>query len=214
MRHEKLDLPPPYTELALREAGDAFARAVAEAEAGAGAGVLVWVRRMGDVDCAVVLEPEERLGDAQHVILAGMAAIADALAAISPPEKPLALVWPDRVLFDGGLVGGARLAWPEPCGARDVPAWLVFGFSLRTIADTEAGAVPAAALIDDGFDDFETGPFIESFARHFMLALDAWQQGGKQAAVAHFRRYAKSARGDLAAALKAPSWLEGGEIGR
>jgi hypothetical protein len=214
LRHEKLDLPPPYTELALREAFDAFERATAEAEAGAGAGLLVWVRRMGHVDCAVVLEPEEKLAEAQHVILAGMAAIADALAAISPPEKPLTLVWPDRVMFDGGLVGGARLAWPVDCGPREVPAWLVFGFSLRTIADTEPGQTPAAALVDDGFDDFENGPFIESFARHFMLALDEWQQGGKKAALASFRRYGKSAKGDLAAALASPSWRDGDEIGR
>ncbi len=212
MRHQNLDLPPPYTEVALREAGDAFTRAIAEAEAGAGAGLLVWVRRMGQCDCAVILEPEEKLAEAQHVILAGMAALADALNAISPPEKPLTLVWPDQVLFDGGLIGGGRLAWPADCTPRDVPAWLVFGFTLRTLADEPPGATPPAALIDDGFDDFENGPFIESFARHLMLALDEWQQGGKKAALASFRRYGKSAKGDLALALQSPSWLDGEEI--
>ena len=210
-----LELPPPYTELALREAGDAMLRAIAEAEAGAGAGLLVWVRRLGSVDCAVLLEPTETLAEARHVLFAGLAAVADSLAAISPPEKPLTLVWPDRVHFDGGLVGGGRLAWPAGCTEADIPAWVVFGFTLRTLADAPDGEVPPAALIDDGFEDFENGPFIESFARHFMLALDDWAQGGPEAAMVSWKRYGEGAMsGDLAPLQQSPTWLVDGEIGR
>lgn len=209
-----LALPPPYTEIALREGGDAMQRARAEAEAGAGAGLLIWVRRPDIVDCAVLLEPEETLADARHVIFAGLAAIADALAAISPPEKPLTLIWPDRVAFDGGLVGGAQIAWPGACLEHDIPAWLIFGFTLRVTAPEHAGGVPPAALFDDGFDDFETGPFIESFGRHFMLALDGWAQGGPKAARESFSRYGTPGEvKGLAASQRAPSWLVDGEVG-
>lgn len=209
-----LALPPPYTEIALREGGDAMQRARAEAEAGAGAGLLIWVRRSDIVDCAVLLEPEEKLTDARHVIFAGLAAIADALAAISPPEKPLTLIWPDRVAFDGGLVGGAQLAWPEACLEQDIPAWLIFGFTLRVTAPEHTEGVPPAALIDDGFDDFEVGPFIESFGRHFMLALDGWAQGGPKAARESFSRYGTPGKAkDLATSQRAPSWLVDGEVG-
>lgn len=211
-----LNLPPPYAELALREGGDAFHRAMDEAQAGAGAGLLVWVGRYDTVDCAVVLEPEETLGEARHVMLSGLAAIADALAAISPPEKPLTLVWPDRVHFDGGLVGGARLGWPEGCAEEAHPEWLVFGFTLRMVASDGGAEGPAAALIDDGFDDFENGPFIESFARHLMLALDGWAQGGAEAARTSWQRYGEGTgeNASLASAQKAPGWLVGGEVGR
>lgn len=210
-----LDLPPPYAEVALREGGDAFERAIAEAEAGAGAGLLIWARRYDLVDCAVLLEPEEALRVARHVIFAGLGAVADALAAISPPEKPLALVWPDRVHFDGGLVGGGRLSWPDGCAEDSRPDWLVFGFTLRTLVPEGIEGTPPAALIDDGFDDFENGPFIESFARHLMLALDDWAQGGAAAAQASWRRYGAIADvADLAAVQRAPSWLEKGEVGR
>ena len=129
-----LTLPPPYTELALREGHDSFDRAVAEARAGAGAGLLVWTKRTGSVEAAVLLEPNEDLTTARQVMAAGLAAVAEALLAISPPEKPLSLVWPDRVLFDGGLVGGGRLAWPEGAADGLVPDWLVFGFTLRTLS--------------------------------------------------------------------------------
>ena len=49
---------------------------------------------------------------ARRAIYAGLAALADALAAHAPPEKPINIVWPDAIRVDGGLVGGARLAWP------------------------------------------------------------------------------------------------------
>lgn len=204
-----LQLPPPFTEIVLREGGDAFERAVAEAGAGAGAGLLVWVRRPDRLDCAVILEPEETLAPARHVILAGLAAIADALAAISPPEKPLVLAWPDRILFDGGLVGGARLGWPDGCAEDARPDWLVFDFQLRITAP-EFSSPPPAALVDEGFDDFEPGAFVESFARHLMLALDGWSP---QAALTHWRRYGQNeGAADLMSALKHPGWLVDGEI--
>lgn len=212
-----LDLPPPFTEIALREGGDAMARARLEAEAGAGAGLLVWVRRFDSVDCAVLLEPEETLAEARHVLFAGLAAVGDALAAISPPEKPLTLVWPDRVHFDGGLVGGGQLAWPVGCAETAQPGWIVFGFTLRTVArdDAAEGTAPATALVDEGFDDFENGPFIESFARHLMLVLDDWARGGVRSALASWRRYGVTGETrHLAETQRAPSWLVDGEVGR
>ncbi len=206
-----LALPPPYTPLALREGGDAFERAMAEAEAGAGAGLLVWVRRFDTVDCAVVLEPEETLAEARDVIFAGQVAIADALTAISPPEKPLSVRWPDRILFDGGLVGGARLGWPGSCADDAIPGFLVFGFTLRVENHDDATAM--AALRSEGFEDFETAPFIESFARHFMQVLDSWSHDGPPAVMARWRAYAEGEPGgDLAQALRHPSWLVDGEI--
>src|SRR5947209_9266789 len=102
----KLDLPPPFRLVSLREIGDAFAhaRAVAAEE---GAGTLVWVGRFDLVEFAVVLEPDEPLRAARRAFYAGLAALADALAAHAPPEKSIDIVWPDAVRVDGGHVGGA-----------------------------------------------------------------------------------------------------------
>ena len=76
-----LDLPPAFRLVTLREVGDAFARAQ-EIAADEGAGTLVWVGRFDLVEFAVVLEPDEPLRAARRALYAGMAALADALAAI------------------------------------------------------------------------------------------------------------------------------------
>ena len=54
-----------------------------------------------------------RFALARRAFYAGMVALADALAAHAPPEKPMTIDWPDAIRVDGGLIGGGRLAWPE-----------------------------------------------------------------------------------------------------
>jgi biotin-(acetyl-CoA carboxylase) ligase len=175
-----LDLPPPFRLVALREAGDAFAHAQAIAP-DAGAGTLVQVGRFDLAEFAVVLEPDEPLRAARRAFYAGCVALADALIAHAPPEKAIAVDWPDAVRVDGGLVGGARLAWPEDCGEDARPDWLVFGAVIRTVSlgAGEPGLNPlAAALEDEGFDELGSDRLVESFARHLMVALDEWQERG------------------------------------
>src|SRR5262245_49717719 len=106
------DLPPPFRLVTLREVGDAFAHATRVA-AEEGAGTLVYVGRFDLAEFAVVLEPEEPLKTARRALYAGLTALADALAVHAPPERPITFDWPDGVRVNGGLVGGARLAWPE-----------------------------------------------------------------------------------------------------
>src|SRR6476620_6242285 len=120
-----LDLPPAFRLVTLREVGDAFAHATANA-AKLGAGTLVYVGRFDLAEFAVVLEPDEPLRTARRALYAGMAALADALAALAPPEKPIACVWPDAITVDRGLVGGGQLAW-APGPESEPPQWLVFG---------------------------------------------------------------------------------------
>jgi Biotin/lipoate A/B protein ligase family len=174
-----LDLPPPFHPVALREVGDAFAHAIRIA-ANSGAGTLVHVGRFDLAEFAVVLEPEEPLRTARRALYAGLNALADALAVHAPPEKAISFDWPDAIRIDGGLVGGARLAWPADAAEDASPPWLVFGGMIRTssVTEQEPGRHPFAAALDaEGFD---VGPerLIESFARHFMVAVDAWQQDG------------------------------------
>ncbi len=176
----ELTLPPPFTPVRLREMGDAFAHANALASE-QGAGTLVHVGRFDLAEFALVLEPEEPLRTARRALYAGMVALVDALAAVAQPETAIDIAWPDAILVNGGLVGGARLAWPQGASEDDVPPWLVFGAMLRTasMANTDPGLNPSiTALDEEGFTDTMTNHLVESFARNFMVAVDAWQETG------------------------------------
>ena len=229
-----LDLPPLFSLVTLREVGDAFvhAQAIAGTE---GAGTLVHVGRFDLVEFAVVLEPEEPLHIARRAFYACMVALRDALATHAPPERSITFTWPDAIHVDGGLVGGGRLAWPADADEAKPPAWLVFGASVRTVAmtDQEAGLRPlSVALEEEGFEDLGSGRLVESFARHLMVAIDAWQSNEFDTVVRKYldhvtlqkgatpaldanggllvswRGQAEADRHDLAAALATPSWLD------
>jgi biotin-(acetyl-CoA carboxylase) ligase len=175
----ELRLPPPFTLVTLREVGDAFAHAV-EIAPEQGAGTLTFVGRFDLAEFAVVLEPDEPLRSARRAHYMGMVALIDALLTHAPPEKPVAIDWPDAIRVDGGLVGGGRLAWPKDAREDAPPDWLVFGAMIRTVSmgDGEPGLNPlAAALEEEGFD-LTAGSLVESFSRHLMVHLDAWQEQG------------------------------------
>jgi biotin-(acetyl-CoA carboxylase) ligase len=229
-----LDLPPPFSLVTLREIGDAFAHAQAIASE-QGAGTLVHVGRFDLAELAVVLEPDEPLASARRAFYVCMVALYDALLAHAPPERAIEIRWPDAIHVDAGLVGGGRLAWPEGTAEAAVPDWLVFGASVRLVSlgKEEAGLRPlATALQEEGFDDLGSGRLVESFARHLLLALDAWRVGelatvtrqylnrlqvekGAVPALSRegdllvrWRGKAEPDRHALADALATPSWLD------
>jgi biotin-(acetyl-CoA carboxylase) ligase len=175
-----LDLPPLFRLVTLREAGDAFAYASARAGE-LRAGTLIVVGRFDLAEFAVVLEPEEPLAAARRVFFAGMTALVDALSAVAPPLKPIAIEWPGTVLVDGGIVGGGRLGWPAGVKEKAIPEWLVFGAMIRTAFMTRPEDRPdrlGTALAEEGFDAAGSDRLVEGFARHLMSALDRWQESG------------------------------------
>jgi hypothetical protein len=174
-----LDLPPLYRPVTLRETGNAFVHACRIARE-AGAGTLVHVGRFDLLDFALVLEPEEALAQARRAFFVGMAALADAIGAVSPPVKPLVFDWPDTLVFDGARIGGGRLGWPAACGESEVPDWLVFSATLirARIGVLEGGAAPASTSLEEEFFAEGSEAILEGFARFLMLALDAWSESG------------------------------------
>ncbi len=181
-----LSLPPGIALVTLREGGDAFAYAQ-EIAAQRGAGTLVFVQRFDLVEFALVLEPEEPLAAARRALYAGLNAMADALAAHCPPEKTLQFQWPDALLFDRGLIGGGRIAWPAGAAEDQPPDWLVFGGMMRTavVRNRESGVSlepgtwqVGTALDEEGFEVIDAGQLVESFIRHFMVRVHAWMERG------------------------------------
>ena len=178
------DLPSVFTPIvALREGGDAMARAVAMAP-DHGAGTLVWVRSWARVEAAVVLEPEWTLSAARPVLLAALAAVADALGPYGPPELPLTFDWPATIRLNGGVVGRVRFAAPPGCAEDAVPDWLVVGIELAFAAGagSEPGLEPdRTTLFEEGYDDTTPAELTAAWARHLMANLAEWQAAGFRA---------------------------------
>ena len=144
------------------------------------------VGRFDLAEFAVVLEPTDPLVRARRVFYAGMGALADAIAAAAPPETAIHINWPDALYVNWGLVGGGRLAWPKSTDEANVPAWLVFGATIRTVWNKriDPGLTPElTALDEEGFAEITSNQIVESFARNFMQALDVWQESGFATAV-------------------------------
>ncbi len=183
-----LDLPSLYTAVVLREHRNAFAHAK-EIAADQGAGTLVWVRRFDTVEFALVLEPEEPLREARRALYAAMNAMGDALAAHCPPEKPLVFAWPDTIMLDAGILGGARLGWPPATPEHAVPDWLVVGLTIRMAVPHGRPQATGGSVLDvrvdkgtsleiEGFEMMDAAGLINSFTRHFMVQFDLWQEKG------------------------------------
>lgn len=194
-----LDLPPGLRCVPLRESGDAFAHACRTA-AEEGAGTIVWVRRFDVAEFAIVLEPEEPLRMARKAFFMGMNALANAVTSHTPPDREVAITWPDALRFEGGLIGGGRLGWPKRASEEAPPDWLVFAGIVR-VAFTdvvEPGSVPhAAALGEEGFEGGGPALIVETFARHMMRQVDIWQhQGFGPIAADYVARLAKERPGD------------------
>ncbi len=231
---QKLDLPPGYREIPLREHRDAFehAQAIAASE---GAGTLVWIRRFDTIEAAVVLEPDYALAEARGALMAGMNAAADALGHFCPPEKPLEFSWPDTLMLDGGIIGGCRLASPAAASEAEPPDWLVLGLHIRSTVQMSVLRTfdKGTSLESEGFEVMDGERIIESFARHLMAAFDGWRSKGFKAVadrylarmpVAKGIRQGLDSNGDLlqrridnpkdvtrlplTAALAVPQWLD------
>ncbi|HEV7260095.1 MAG TPA: biotin/lipoate--protein ligase family protein [Bosea sp. (in: a-proteobacteria)] len=205
-------LPPGFSLVTQRESGDAFARACKIAPE-AGAATIVWTRRFDIIEFAVVLEPENPLCEARLAHYLAMNALADALAVYSPPERPILFRWPDALVYDLGLIGGGRLAWPEGCGENEVPDWLVFGAMLRATTMTPfALGQSGVGMAEEGFEEVDAVDLLEAFARHLMLGVTHWQSDGPKAAARRWldrldkvvgTRHGIESNGDLVATTQA-----------
>ena len=206
------DLPSVFEPVALREGADALGRAAALAP-GRGAGTLPWVRSFSRMEAAVVLEPEQPLAAARLAVLVAGAALAEVLAALGPPELPVALRWPALVTLDGALVGRARLAEPPGAAEGTPPPWIAVGVEARLAfaPGIRPGDAPhLTSLEEQGYGDLGAERLVAAWARSLMAALADWQDEGPGAVVPRIlerlgrepwmgegRRFLDAATGDL-----------------
>lgn len=173
-------LPPLFTSVAAPSPRAVFAQACALAGPEA-VGTLVSADDGRDLAFAVVLAPAEPLRTARRAFLVCMNALADAIGALSPPEKAVRFDWPDVIRFNEAVLGGGRLAWPEDCEEDSVPDWLVFGVSL-IVSKRHAGdpglTPDSTSIEEEGFEVEDRRSFMKSSAQFLMKFFEIWAEDG------------------------------------
>ncbi|WP_043752037.1 biotin/lipoate--protein ligase family protein [Methylobacterium nodulans] len=195
----RLMLPPPFTLVTLGAGACAHAEACRRAAAEDAAGTLVFAADGSVIEAALVLAPEEPLALARRVFLIGMGALADALGSHAPPDKPIAIAWPDTLRFDGARLGGGRLAWPKDCAEEAVPDWLVF--SAMLIASKrhagDPGLTPeSTSLEEEGFPREAACLIVESFAQYVMKGLSVLEEDGFARGAERYRTFLTAPPGE------------------
>lgn len=174
-------LPPAYRLHTVGADIDPFDAASAAAGIGAD-GDFHWADRADRMDCAILLHPELPAAAASTVVHVAMVGLGDALGALAPPAIAVQFGWPDRLIVNGALAGGLRLATAATDGPETVPAWQVLGASVAVIGDPDdpsPGLRPdTTTLHDEGAVAIDTATLAESFSRHFLAWVHCWHQEG------------------------------------
>jgi hypothetical protein len=184
----KLDLPPAFREVTLREAGDAFGHAQKIA-AKEGAGTLVWVRRFDIAEFAVVLEPEEPLAAARRSHYWRFARCSTRSPSTRRRRSTSVSSGPTRSWWTAGSsparnspgpraptrsrrrLGSSSARWSAPQSwARESRAPVPTRRRWRKKASTSSAP----------------GRLIETFARHLLSWIDVWQTDGFLPVAKHY----------------------------
>jgi biotin-(acetyl-CoA carboxylase) ligase len=179
-------LPPVYS-LRDQPGADPTAAAITAAIAGEEEGALFWDSACPDLRIALVLHPDASL----DLLTVAAVGVGDALAALTPPQLPVAFGWPNRILLNGGAVAHLTITSAEaPTDA--IPDWMVLSIRVDMAAnwdDDAPGARPDLTnLAEEGADDISQVELLEAISRHLLSWVARWQsEEGLTPALASWR---------------------------
>jgi biotin-(acetyl-CoA carboxylase) ligase len=166
-----------------------FQKAVAASVMGTDPGVIFFAEREDALHLAMVLAPETALSECVGVCHAAMLAVADSLGALGPPELAIHFGWPFDFKVNGAKCG-ALSCQASTADPADIPDWLVIGIEIPFMrpADLEPGENPESTwLYEEGCVELTVPQVIESWSRHALIWLRAFEDGGYESIQDHWR---------------------------
>lgn len=184
---DALSLPPLMRGEAV--GADPFAKAVAAAALGADPGLITHRLTEASLEAALVLAPETALEEAMAMVFALSLGFGDALGALAPPEVAVHFLWPGGFRVNGARCGTLRAAASHQDPTAE-PDWLVLGLVVpfQIPAGRDPGLDPdATALWEEGCVEITPRALLESTARHTLVWINTWGEGGMAALHPHWR---------------------------
>jgi hypothetical protein len=122
----------------------------------------------------------------------------NALGALAPPEVAVHLEWHGGLRVNGASCGRLRVAAGGTAPDAE-PGWLVVGLELPLIQITErpGDAPDQTALYDEGCAEVDPVGLLEAWARHTLVWINRWEEGGTRALHAEWRGLAHGIGEDI-----------------
>lgn len=174
--------PPLFSGLEVRGALDPMDKARSEAALGCDAGLIVYNAAANVLHAAIVFAPEVPLRSAVAMLPVCGVGFQNALGALAPPEVAVHLEWDGALRINGASCGRLKM----DAAGRDPdaePDWLIVGLELPlTMAGQNPGATPdATVLYEEGCADVASLDLLEAWARHTLVWINRWSEGGNKA---------------------------------
>lgn len=180
--------PPLMSGHAVDTGIDPFEKACAMAALGCDAGLIVHNVTANRLAAALVMAPEVALEKAMAMLPVCGVGFQNALGALGPPEVAVHLEWAGGIRVNGARCGRLRaMAGASDPGA--LPGWLVIGLEIPLMQTTDRpGDQPdQTALYDEGCAEVDPVTLLESWARHTLVWITRWEDGGNRALHAEWR---------------------------
>lgn len=206
--------PPLLTGLAALEPGDLLEPAIRAAREGADGGTVLFSLEPHPWRVGLVLAPEAPLAQALGVAYALELATVDTIGALAPAELGITWAWPDILLANGAAAGRLRAAASTE-DPDETPDWLVFSLSvdLAPLGDAPGESPDRTSLAEEGAFDLQSLELTEVWARHALLWLHTWMEGGLPAVGPHWVDRAFGGRSDERETLLRLGEVEGRFLG-
>jgi len=202
------DFPPLFTGEAVEGPTDPFDTARAQAALGCDAGLVVHNVQVDRLRAAIVFAPEVTLEDAMTVVPVCGIGFQNALGALAPPEVAVHLEWSGAIRVNGARCGRLLVA-ADTDDPATVPNWLVVGLDLPLM---EMGASPGDApdrttLSEEGCAGVDPVQLLEAWARHTLVWLNRWSDGGPRALHDTWRGLAHGIGEEVSIGALSGTWL-------
>lgn len=175
-----LILPPLLNAI---ETIEPFSTAVEQVrKRNAGAGDLFWTPSDILADFAIVLEPDVNYVRAAEMVPLALVALSDCLAVLLPPQVAVQFRDDHKVAINGGVAGGVDAAMSRKLENKEEPDWLVLSIKIAMRQPENAGdpgLQPEITTLDEeGWEAPDLQKLVETYARHFLSWMAAWDDNG------------------------------------